>query len=204
MSVCAVDSGLKVPDGVVRLAIRNVREHYWAQNDASFGDPRQKEGPGQFTYGKEGGGKTIAMAAAGVVCLQEFGKYDDWRIPKNLIVLSKEIANLPKAEGRDGKIPFDAYTLYYVAQALYQVGGDPWSSNYPVMRDYIISSQIREPDNRKLHGGWTDVGSRGGGRRGGKPGQLYGTSVACFVLAIPNRYLPILQEGKIESLRQRK
>jgi hypothetical protein len=25
--------------------------------------------------------------------------------------------------------------------------------------------------------------------------------VACFILAIPNRYLPILQEGKIEGLR---
>jgi hypothetical protein len=37
---------------------------------------------------------------------------------------------------------------------------------------------------------------------GGKPGELYGTSVACFILAIPNRFLPILQEGKIESLRQ--
>ena len=38
-------------------------------------------------------------------------------------------------------------------------------------------------------------------RVGGKPGELYGTAVACFILAIPNRYLPILQEGKIESLK---
>jgi hypothetical protein len=37
---------------------------------------------------------------------------------------------------------------------------------------------------------------------GGKPGQLYATAVACFILAIPNRYLPILQEGRIESLRK--
>jgi len=26
--------------------------------------------------------------------------------------------------------------------------------------------------------------------------------VACFLLAIPNRYLPILQEGKIQALRE--
>jgi hypothetical protein len=26
--------------------------------------------------------------------------------------------------------------------------------------------------------------------------------VCCFILAMPNRYLPILQEGKIDSLRQ--
>jgi hypothetical protein len=36
---------------------------------------------------------------------------------------------------------------------------------------------------------------------GGKPGQLYGTAVGCFILAIPNRYWPILQEGKIDSLK---
>ena len=30
------------------------------------------------------------------------------------------------------------------------------------------------------------------------------TAVGCFILAIPNRYLPILQEGKIEALRQAK
>ncbi len=43
---------------------------------------------------------------------------------------------------------------------------------------------------------------RANGRVDGKPGELYMTAVACFVLAMPNRYLPILQEGKIDSLRQ--
>ena len=37
-----------------------------------------------------------------------------------------------------------------------------------------------------------------GGRVGGRPGQLFGTSVAVFALSIPNRYLPILQEGEAE------
>ena len=36
----------------------------------------------------------------------------------------------------------------------------------------------------------------------GKPGQLYGTAVGVFILSMPNRYLPILQEGKIESLKK--
>ena len=36
-------------------------------------------------------------------------------------------------------------------------------------------------------------------RVGGVPGDLYATAVSCFVLAIPNRYLPILQEGKIKQ-----
>jgi len=37
-----------------------------------------------------------------------------------------------------------------------------------------------------------------------RPGDLYATSVACFILAIPNRYLPILQEGKIESFKNKR
>ena len=42
----------------------------------------------------------------------------------------------------------------------------------------------------------------GHGHLGGKAGDLYMTAVACFVLAIPNRYLPILQEGRIEGLQK--
>ena len=53
------------------------------------------------------------------------------------------------------------------------------------------------------HGAWEDRGFRGQSRVGGKPGRLYGTATACFVLAIPNRYLPILQEGEIEGLQKK-
>jgi hypothetical protein len=99
-------------------------------------------------------------------------------------------------------MPFDAYTLYYVGQALYQVNGDYWKVNYPKLRDYLVDSQVLDANNGQNHGAWRDHGARGGGRVGGKDGELYATSVACFILAIPNRYLPILQEGKIESFRK--
>lgn len=198
----AVDSGLEVPPEVIALAIKSVREHYAPANGKHQApEAEQREGPGQFTYSKGGGGGTIAMAAAGVVCLQEFGQYDDWRIEKNMEIISTAIKQLP-APKRDGNMPFDAYTLYYVGQALYQVGGANWQENYPRLRDYLVASQLIDAKNREIHGAWRDNGSGGGGKVGGRPGELYGTSVACFILAIPNRYLPILQEGKIESLRQ--
>jgi hypothetical protein len=100
-------------------------------------------------------------------------------------------------------MPFDAYTLYYVGQAMYQVGGAYWEKNYPLLRDKLVQSQIVDNNNPAQDGCWHDRGHDGGGRVGGQPGDLYGTAVACFILAIPNRYLPILQEGKIESFRQR-
>jgi hypothetical protein len=199
----AVDSGLDVPPEVIALAIRSVREHYSCRGGRSLSEEEQKRLPGQFTYSKGGGGGTIAMAAAGVVCLQEFGQYDDWRIPKNMEVIETAIAELPRPRGHDGSMPFDAYTLYYVGQALYQVGGTTWQRNYPPLREYLVASQLHDPANPQIHGAWRDHGARGGGRVGGRDGELYATSVACFLLAIPNRYLPILQEGQIESLRNR-
>ncbi|MEX2185722.1 MAG: squalene--hopene cyclase [Pirellulales bacterium] len=194
----AVDSGLDVPKEVTDLAIRCVREHYTPQG-ASRNAPEdeQREHRGQFTYQKGGGGGTVAMAAAGVVCLQEFGQYDDWRIAKNMEVIVAEVKKL-KSGRSNGQVPFDAYTLYYVGQALYQVGGEPWRECYPILRDYLVATQIKAQGNPEQDGRWHD-----GARVGGKPGELYGTSVACFILAIPNRYLPILQEGKIERFKQK-
>jgi hypothetical protein len=136
------------------------------------------------------------MASAGVVCLQEFAQYDDWRIPKNMDVLARAIGEL-KSGQKHGQ--FGAYTLYYVAQALYQVGGPHWRDSYPKLRDWVVSNQIREA-NAPRDGSW----QFGGGHVSGRLDELYSTATACFILAIPNRYLPILQEGKIDSLKSLK
>ena len=191
----AMDSGLEVPPGVVDRAIRCVREHYRSKSGKNaLDDPTMRNEPGQFTY--EGHRGTIAMSAAGVVCLQEFGQYDDWRIQKNMEVITAAVTKLKPARG-SGQVPFDGYTLYYVGQALYQVGGDSWRQSYPVLRDVLVDNQNRAPGDVQRDGLW-----RSGGHVGGKPGDLYGTAVGCFILAMPNRYLPILQEGKIESFKK--
>lgn len=190
----AVDTGFEVRGDVVRLSIGSVRGYYKPLNNAKGDDLAAREGPGQFTY--DGHRDTVAMAAAGVVCLQEFGQYDDWRIPKNMDAITKEVGKLKQVRG-NGEVPFDAYTLYYVGQAIYQVGGEHWRKDYPILRDQLVQAQVRRPDSPNDDGCWRDTRWVHG-----KPGQLYGTSVGCFLLAIPNRYLPILQEGKIESLRE--
>jgi len=199
----AMDSGLDVHREVIDSAISSVREHYAPLNGRrDLPESEQKKLPGQFTYGKGGGGGTIAMAAAGVVCLQEYGQYDDWRIPKNMAVIRAAVEKTPRNTNRSGAMPFDAYSFYYVGQALYQVGGDDWKTCYPILRDFLTDSQLIDVGNARNHGAWNDRGIQGGSRVGGKPGQLYATAVSCFVLAIPNRYLPILQEGEITSLKR--
>lgn len=192
----AVDSGLEVSPEVINLAIKSVRQHYRARSGRQDADdPAVRGEPGQFTY--DGHRGSLAMAACGVVCLQEFGEYDDWRIEKNMDVIRADVFRL-KTERREGRIPFDAYTLYYVGQALYQVGGKHWEECYPRLRDALIASQLLEPNDPQRDGSWTDTK-----HVSGRPGQLYGTAVGCFILAMPNRYLPILQEGKIDSLKAR-
>ena len=191
----AVDSGFEIPPSVIEKAIVNVRGHYTPQG----GNPNRPEAelrkiPGQFTYAKGGGNPTVAMAAAGVVCLQEFGQYDDWRIAKSMERVTTEIAKIKPAKAHNGQMPFDAYTLNYVGQSLYQVGGPGWKQHYPALRDALVGSQVIDPKNPANDGKWA-----AGNHVSGKPGDLYGTAVAVFVLSIPNRYLPILQEGKIDE-----
>ncbi|MGO9112990.1 MAG: squalene--hopene cyclase [Thermoguttaceae bacterium] len=196
----AVDSGFEVRPSVIERAVRDVREHYQPNGcprDAP--EEEQQKHPGRFAYDKGGGQQSLAMAAAGVVCLQEFAQYDDWRIPKNVEIIEQAVREMSKGNPNDP--PFDPYTTYYVAQALYQVGGEPWKRCYPLLRDRLISSQMHE-NNPENDGGWRTSGQGVASQVGGKPGVLYQTAVACFVLAIPNRYLPILQEGKIDSLRK--
>lgn len=194
----AVDSGFEVPPEVIRLAIKSVRDHYTPRGGRRGRDDEDRREPGQFTY-TPGGRATTAMAACGVVCLQEFGEYDDWRIAKSMEYVNGEIRKIGRPKDRNGTMPFDAYELYYVGQALYQVGGRDWQTGYPRLRDYLVATQMRGGDD---DGAWHDRGAQGGGRVGGKPGQLYATSVGCFILAIPNRYLPILQEGKISQFKK--
>ncbi len=191
----AMDSGLEVSPEVVGLAIQSVRRYYKTRSGKNgLSNPKAAMlEAGQFTY--NGGGGTLAMAAAGVVCLQEFGQYGDWRIGKNLDVIQLAIGKEAVPGSRNGRLPGgDAYTLYYVGQALYQVGGKRWRESYPKLRDYLVASQMINAGEAAQNGLWR------GGRVGGLPGDLYGTAVACFILAMPNRYLPILQEGKIDSI----
>jgi hypothetical protein len=188
----AMDIGLAIPPATIELAIRSVREHYkplGRPDGKKYGEHPLADRPGAFTY--DGNKVTTAMAACGAVCLQEFGKYDDFRIHRSMDEVIKDIDK--KMQVRNGAIPFnDAYTMYYVAQGLYQVGGHRWKSHYPKVRDAIVKTQ-RKSDKAADNGCWE------GGRVGGKPGRLFGTAVAVFALNIPNRYLPILQRGESKA-----
>ena len=194
----ARDCGIFVDGEAVSKALTSVRKYYHsATHSRSDDETIQRTGPGQFGYGQSPGGDSLAMAAAGVVCLQEFGQYEDWRIEKNLEVIRKAIHSLGSPQPGDGTLPFDAYTTYYVAHAIYHAGGTTYQECYPILRDYLLSSKVTSNRGASF---WFDKGFDTEGRVNGKSSKLFGTAVACFVLAMPNRFLPVLQEGESKAL----
>ena len=197
----AVDSGLEVPPEVIDLAIRSVREHYCpherrprparigAAEAARAVHVRQGR---RRRHDRDGGG--------GVVCLQEFGQYDDWRIAKNMEVISAAIQRAAASRGsRDGQMPFDAYTLYYVGQALYQVGGEHWKENYP--QAARLPGRFADATSANPQGTACGTVAKRGGRVGGKTASCTARRRLLHP-GHPNRYLPILQEGRSKGLRR--
>ena len=70
--------------------------------------------------------------------------------------IKSEIGKVGPGPKNSGRMPFDPYTLYYVGQALYQVGGEDWKGFYPRLRDSLVSTQIRDPKSTARHGHWND------------------------------------------------
>jgi hypothetical protein len=70
------------------------------------------------------------------------------------------------------------YTLYYITQAMYQIGGEHWRQWYPMIRDRLL----RE---RSADGSWS---------AGSEAGPEYATAMSVLVLQVPAGLLPIYQK----------
>lgn len=189
----AADMGLEINPDTAAAAIARVKAHYRSDNGIWGDQPGAENGPGHFyyIYGRDNWG-TPAVNAAGIVCLQEFGEYDDWRIPKAWDYIAPFFKNLSSYKFN---VPFTdnmqvfstGYGIYYLSQAMYQTGGERWKQLYPMLRDFLVRWQDKED------GHWKDMMINGSEPQDAK---LWGTAAAVFALSIPNRYLPILQRGE--------
>lgn len=118
-----------------------------------------------------GGGTRPAITAAAVCCLYTSGEYDS---PLAESCLDYTIAHF-KRSGVQG-FGHDYYANLYAAQAFYQAGDEAWNDYFPKIRDHLIKTQNAD-------GSWNGDGV----------GPIYGTSIACVILQLPYRYLPIYQ-----------
>ncbi|NIA22407.1 MAG: prenyltransferase [Anaerolineaceae bacterium] len=127
---------------------------------------------GGFSYTLNSRSSAFPRSAAGVVSLYNCGIYTGPEIDKGLAYLMKFIPG--KADRRRARFYF--YGNYYAAQAMFIAGGNYWKRWWPAISKDLLSKQSSND------GSWS-----------GQGGREYGTAMACIILQVPNRYLPILQ-----------
>ena len=164
----ARNAGILVDRAVIDRAIKYVKKSHIK----SFRSGRH--GAGGFWYQIENETRprsrtSYALTAAGVTALYGAGDYESKEIRGGLRFLMGSKISRTSLERT-----FDAYYgYYYSVQAFFQAGGDVWRSAYPKIRDDVVTVQ-------RPNGSWQD-----------KVGPHYATSMACIILLIPYRYLPI-------------
>lgn len=126
---------------------------------------------GSFKYSLSMGQmrSSSALTAAAVSTLNFAGEYSLAEVQNGLKYLQKF------KPGTDHNNGHQFYEDFYAALAMFQAGGAFWEEWFPLIRDNLLKRQSKS-------GAWE-----------GEYGPEYCTSLACLILQIPNRYLPIFQ-----------
>jgi Squalene-hopene cyclase C-terminal domain len=122
-----------------------------------------------------------SMTAEALFCKQMLGMRRD-------NAASREAAEylLARLPTRD---TFNEYYWYYGTLAMYQFGGDGWTSWNGAIRDLLISEQRTDGD---FAGSWDPIGpwAQYGGR-------IYSTALSALCLEVYYRFLPLYQIGSV-------
>lgn len=164
----AKNVGCDVPATAIEAAVGYVERCYVARTRG-----------GAFYY-QPGRNITTPCTAVGVLCLELSGKeyhLCEKALKGGAYLLDKE-NQLRAGEGHF------YYGVYYVSQALFQLGGNFWESYRPKLHDLLLNQARPNAD-----GGWGGDGG-GDGRMYGSP---YATAMAVLALTVEYRYLPIYQ-----------
>lgn len=126
---------------------------------------------GGFSYTSPGGsGAAFPRSAGGACILYALGLHESEEVTKTLDYLNR----IPPWKQQPS---WYFYASYYSTYAMYQKGGKYWKEWFPQMKSHMLSKQTPA-------GSWQDTDSGG---------NTYSTAVACLVLQVPFRYLPIVQ-----------
>lgn len=126
---------------------------------------------GGFSYTLGSRSSAFPRSAAGVCSLFNCGIYTGPEVEKGLEYLLKFRPGAGNAQQHGHYF----YGNYYATQAMFIAGGDYWRQWWPAISQDLLKKQ-------ESSGSWS-----------GSAGREYGTAMACIILQVPNRYLPILQ-----------
>ncbi len=152
-------NGAPVPQEAIDKAVKYVLAHH---------DPRL----GTFGYQNTSQDRD-KLTGAGLLCLELCGKHGDEATKKAGHYLSKNYRNLQNVSRK-------LYGMYYTAQGLFQLGGEPWKEFSEWMYDYWIPRQNKA--------GYWDVGEEGC--------KYYQTALVVLAFTVPYRQLPIYQRDE--------
>lgn len=119
---------------------------------------------------------SIALTAAGVAVMYNAGEFNK----ETTEILRKSLGLLKTSLKKGGAAGLHtghySYTHLYMVQAAFLAGPEYWNLYFPQIRKHLIETQNQ-------NGSWQ-----------GNIGPAFDTAVACFILQIPYRYLPIMQK----------
>ena len=158
---CRLNGG-RVPEEAIAKAVEYVKRHHNA-------------GQGNFVYQAGGGEYAITLTGAGILCLELCGSHND---PMSLRAAQFLLRSYRELENQGQKY----YGMYYTAQGLFQIGGEPWRVFSQWMYRTWIPKQLSD-------GSW----SAGGSNENSRP---YSTAMMILAFAVPYRQLPIYQRDE--------
>lgn len=134
---------------------------------------KSQEPDGGFSYMLNSRGSAFPRSAAGLACLYYAGIYQGDEISRGVKYL---MTNGIPGRGANSTEYHYFYGNYYATQAMFMAGGDAWKRYWPAVRADLLKKQLAD-------GSWN-----------GEAGSAYATAMACIILQVPNRLLPILQK----------
>jgi hypothetical protein len=133
-------------------------------------------------YGYTDPGRGQATTAIGMLCRMYLGwKKDHPGIEKGIQYLSQT-----------GPSPGNMYYNYYATQCMRHYEGELWDKWNVKMRDSLVTTQEKAGH---LKGSWYKAGDHGAERGG----RLYVTSMACMILEVYYRHMPIYGKQAAED-----
>lgn len=131
---------------------------------------RTPEGGICYSYGS-GSDTRLPITAAAVCCLYSAGEYES-PLAESCMKYVLNQFNGNRGEFQSGHY---FYLHLYASLAFYQAGDEYWDAYFPKARDNLLKQQ--QPD-----GAWQ-----------AEVGHVFSTSLACILLQLPYKYLPIYQ-----------
>ncbi len=167
------------------------------QRASAFIDSVQEHGGSRYKYEPTDPAETFstALTAEGLLCRQWFGWPKDHPPMQDGVryLLAPENQPVWSAGNRN------LYGWYYTAQMLHNIGGEPWQTWFPPVRDLIVKHQMTggsSKGDQDVRGSWSPNQPEGMPREyAERGGRLYVTAFAILILETPYRHRPLYDDG---------